>query len=130
MYELAIIIDDDPISILVCQTMLRKADFVKTIKTFKNPNDGLAFFEKHYQDGNTIPDFIFLDIQMPELTGWEFLDAYANLPQLPIKTPNVVMLSAVYDPEDQQKSADNELVLSFLAKPITTEALENLRALK
>lgn len=130
MYELAIIIDDDPISILVCETMLKKANFVKTIKTFKNPTDGLSFFEEHYRAGNTIPDFIFLDIQMPQLTGWEFLDAYVNLPQLPIKTPNVVMLSAVYDPEDQQRSTDNELVMSFLAKPITVEALENLRALK
>ncbi len=130
MYELAIIIDDDPISILVCETMLKKADFVKTIKTFKNPTEALAFFEEHYTSGKSIPDFIFLDIQMPELTGWEFLDAYTKLPQVPIKTPNVVMLSAVYDPEDQKKSTENELVLSFLAKPITTEALENLRTLK
>lgn len=130
MYELAIIIDDDPISILVCETMLKKSNFVKSIKTFKNPTDGLTFFKEYYASGNDIPDFIFLDIQMPQLSGWEFLDSYVNLPLLPIKTANVVMLSAVYDPEDQQKSADNELVLSFLAKPITTEALDNLRKLK
>lgn len=130
MYKFAVIIDDDPISILVCETMLKKADFVESVKTFNNPKTALAFMKNHYDAGGTLPDFIFLDVQMPEMEGWDFLKAYRQLPNLPMLLPHVVMLSAVYDPQDQERSANNELVLSFISKPITLEALENLHQLK
>ncbi len=126
MHNLAIIIDDDPISILVCETILRKLNFASNIATFKSAEAGLEYLQKHYEDGNSIPDFIFLDVQMPVMTGWDFLDIYQSLPNLPLRRQHVVMLSATFDPADQNRAADHPLVHCFLSKPITKAALDML----
>lgn len=126
MHKLVVIIDDDPISILVCETMIKKANFTEKIKTFNDAKDALAFFDRHYTDGKEMPDFIFLDIQMPEISGWDFMDAYGQFSHIPVRTPHVVMLSATFDPDDQQKATQNNLIISFISKPITKEALLNL----
>lgn len=110
--------------------MLRKADFVKNIKTFNSGEDGLHFLKSRDSKSAPAPDFIFLDIQMPRMDGWEFMDSYTRLNEMSKAVPHVVMLSAAYDPDDQRMSAENELVISFIAKPITLEALDNLRQLK
>lgn len=128
MYKLAIIIDDDPISILVCETLLRKINFVENIKSFQNGDEGLAFLEKLIMSGDNLPEMIFLDVQMPVMNGWEFLEAYGGLGGDLAQNPHIVMLSAAFDPEDTIRAEKNPLVLKFLAKPITSEALENLRA--
>lgn len=130
MYKLAVIIDDDPISILVCETMLRKADFVVSIHSFNQAEEGLAFLKTRFNTGEGLPDFIFLDVQMPGMDGWDFLKKYSTLPNLPAKAPHVVMLSALSDPEDKQKASEDELVIDFIEKPITLEALENFGRLK
>ena len=126
MHKFVVIIDDDPISVLVCETMLIKCEFAEKVKTFNNAVDGLAFLDKHYLDGNELPDFIFLDIQMPEVNGWDFMEEYTQSDKIPVRTPHVVMLSATFNPEDQKKSNDHPLIINFLSKPITKEALQNL----
>jgi CheY-like chemotaxis protein len=128
MYSLAVIIDDDPISILVCETLLRKQNFVEEIKSFKNGDEGLEYLRERYASGKSSPNFIFLDVQMPVMNGWEFLEAYESLESLPNRESHIVMLSAAFDPADTLRAESNPLVLKFLAKPITSEALENLRA--
>lgn len=126
MHNLVVIIDDDPISVLVCETMLRKSDFTEKIKTFNNAQDALTFFDRHYAESNEMPDFIFLDIQMPEMSGWDFMEAYNQFNHIPVRTPHVVMLSATFNPDDQKKANSDNLIISFISKPITKEALQNL----
>lgn len=126
VHKLVVIIDDDPISILVCETMLRKSEFTEKIKTFNNATDALAYLKNHYDEGNVLPDFIFLDIQMPEISGWDFMEAYSQFSNIPVRTPHVVMLSATFDPDDQRKANANNLIINFISKPITKEALHNL----
>lgn len=126
MHKLVVIIDDDPISILVCETMLNKCQFAEKVVTFSNAKDGLTFLDKHYSNGHGLPDFIFLDIQMPEVNGWDFMEEYTQSDKIPVRTPHVVMLSATFNPDDQKKASKHPLIMNFLSKPITKEALQNL----
>lgn len=123
MHELAIIIDDDPISILVCETMLKKTEFAREVKSFKQAEEGLQYLDTHFKNGGSLPDFIFLDVVMPLMDGWQFLDAYSTLDSLPENRPHVLMLSAAFDPEDRARSAESPMVIDFISKPITKEIL-------
>jgi len=66
-----------------------------------------------------LPQVIFLDINMPRMTGWEFLDAYAQLPKEVLEKTSVIMLSASMDPLDRDRAIESPLVADFLAKPLT-----------
>lgn len=126
MYALAIIIDDDPISILVCETLLKKTNFAEKVISFKSGEEALAYFREHYNDGGPIPDYIFLDVIMPVMSGWDFLNAYQLLDTLPERKPHILMLSAAFDPAEKKRAAEAEMVIDFIAKPITKDFLLNL----
>jgi CheY-like chemotaxis protein len=128
LYQLAIIIDDDPISILVCETLLKKTKFAEKVMSFQNGNEGLKFLKNRFEQGEGLPDIIFLDVLMPLMSGWEFLEAYEQLDSLPEKKAHVMMLSAAFDPADRKKAETSPLVTDFISKPITTEILLGMMA--
>jgi len=130
VHKLAIIIDDDPISILVCETLLKKTGFAEKVVSFQDAVDGLAFLTNRFEEGKGLPDIIFLDVLMPMMSGWEFLEAYENLESLPERKAHVMMLSAAFDPADRKKAGSSPLVTDFISKPITTEILLGMMAEK
>ncbi len=126
MYALAIIIDDDPISILVCETLLKKTSFAEKVISFKSGEEALEFFRGHYGAGKPMPDYIFLDVIMPVMDGWDFLKTYQLMDTLPERKPHILMLSAAFDPAEKSRAAEAEMVLDFIAKPITKDYLYSL----
>ncbi|MEO8773059.1 MAG: response regulator [Gelidibacter sp.] len=66
------VVDDDPTNNLICRLMIKKFDPVAEIKLFSKPEEGLNFIENYVGD----PIVLFLDVNMPTLTGWEFLDHF------------------------------------------------------
>jgi len=71
-------------------------------------------------------DFIFLDINMPEMNGWEFLDAIAESASLPQRFPKIYMLSSSLDPADKERAETHQFVAGFLSKPLESVELEFL----
>jgi CheY-like chemotaxis protein len=71
-------------------------------------------------------DFIFLDINMPEMNGWEFLDAIAEAASLPQRFPKIYMLSSSLDPADKERAETHQFVAGFLSKPLESVELEFL----
>ncbi len=128
MIKRAVIIDDDPISILVCETILKKYGFAEEILTFDSAQKGLTFLEDVYKNGDVVPEYIFLDVVMPMTDGWGFLEAYKNLGKESERPDHIVMLSATFDPDDKSRADGYSQVAAFLSKPITHEALDALRA--
>lgn len=69
------------------------------------------------------PEYIFLDINMPEMDGWEFLDEYMNLQESVIAKCKIIMLTSSIDPKDIEKSSTYPIVSDFISKPLTSEGL-------
>lgn len=118
-YRTCWIIDDDPIPRLLLKTKLNREKVCEEILEFENAQKAL----EKLREGAAIPRLIFLDINMPILTGWDFLDA-VNKEQLHRNQPfDVAIVTSSIDLNDREKSKDYKEVRFFLEKPINLEAV-------
>jgi CheY-like chemotaxis protein len=133
MLDLILCVDDDPITLMLCKMVISKTEFAKEIITAQNGEDALNYFDdlKLNNLGNEIkkyPLLIFLDLNMPVMGGWEFLDCFSKEEyRTQFKNCKVIVLSSTIDPEDINKAKTYPMVLSFLSKPISKEMLEELK---
>ena len=78
--------------------------------------------------GRVETDLIFLDLNMPVMGGWEFLDHFSGEPYKALfNNIKVIVLSSTIDPHDIEKANTYPMVLQFMSKPITIEMLEELK---
>lgn len=75
---------------------------------------------------NNFPDLIFLDINMPEMNGWKFLDELLSIPEMHFNRCKVIMLSSSIDIVDIQKSISYNMISNFISKPLTPDKLKSL----
>ncbi|KDN56366.1 response regulator [Flavobacterium seoulense] len=129
MLDLILCVDDDPITLMLCKKVISKATFSNTIITAKNGEEALQYLDlilDHKE--NKLPNLIFLDLNMPVMDGWEFLENFNTDKYAKINNTKIVVLSSTIDPEDLQKSKNYPMVIDFLSKPITTDMLNYLES--
>lgn len=89
-------------------------------------NRVLDFLENYKSNNEMLPELIFLDLNMPNLNGWKFLEQLKNLyPQL-TKHVTVYIISSSVNPSDVKRSKKYSFVNSYIIKPITRERLNNI----
>jgi CheY-like chemotaxis protein len=125
-YKKVIVIDDDPINNMICEKMVQHAQFADEVNSFLSALDALEWV-KHFKD-STSDIFILLDINLPLMNGWEFLEQLQHLKDNdhPIDFSIYIHSSSV-SVDDQQKAIDNPLVSGFILKPLTLEKLAQLK---
>lgn len=134
MLKLILCVDDDPITLMLCKMVISKSAFAGEIITAQNGEEALNYFDniKLNNLGSEIvsyPKFIFLDLNMPIMGGWEFLDIFYKKDYAAIfKETKIIVLSSTIDPQDIQRAKSYPMVLDFLSKPITKEILEDLKS--
>ena len=123
-----IVIDDDPLNNTICRLTIKKALGVTDVKTFTDPLEGLAYVSNEYPEtiNESLPTFLFLDINMPIMNGWEFLEQYDQLADNIKKTIRLYILSSSVDDRDIEKANANKNIVTYLAKPITKEIIIDL----
>jgi len=113
-----ILIDDDLINNIIAETIIQKLLPEALIIPFTNPEKGLQYVSTHYQLPGANHAILFLDINMPLLNGWEFLDQFSCFPVEIKQHVNIFMLSSSIDFEDKRKANSNPLVQGFISKPL------------
>lgn len=121
-----IVIDDDMVNNLICSKMLRLAFPTSGIQTFSSPEDGLAYIEKVYSEPNEHRAVLFLDINMPSMSGWEVLDHFAGLPAALVSQFSIYMLSSSIAQHDKEQASGNKLVSGYIEKPLSVSKLGTL----
>lgn len=114
------IIDDDELFLLVSKSILEDEDFAEHIHNFEDGREGLDYL-KSAKD-TMLPEVLFLDINMPMMDGWEFMDAIQDLGiEDKIK---IFITSSSINPLDLEKAENNPLIKGFISKPIIPDKLK------
>jgi CheY-like chemotaxis protein len=122
-----LLIDDSDIDNMVNKRVIDKAGLSSHITVKNSASSALEYLEKLVRtEPENIPGVIFLDIRMPEIDGFGFLDLFESLPKEIHDVTSIVMLSSSIDAEDYKKAMDNRFVKHFLNKPLHKESVINL----
>jgi two-component SAPR family response regulator len=117
-----IIVDDDPLNNTICSLMLKRTLHEVGIKTFTQPWEGLVFIQNNINRLMT-HSVLFLDINMPALTGWDFLGHYEKFSEEIKMQISIYLLSSSINQRDRDKAKKYECIKGFVSKPLTTEAI-------
>lgn len=121
----AIIIDDDPTNNLVCENIIIGSRLTDNVKSFTNVSEALNYL-KALQNKEELPDIIFLDINLPQMSGWDFLEEYKALIAKNIKKPDLFILTSSIIKKDIVKAKSEQEVKGFINKPLTKEKVKTL----
>lgn len=127
MLDTILFVDDDPITLMLCKKVISKAAFSNQIITAQNGEEAINLFRNLLDDlEKTIPELIFLDLNMPIMGGWEFLEEFSKPTFKQFHNIKVIVLSSTIDPEDLEKIKEFPMVMDFLPKPISLSMLNKV----
>jgi CheY-like chemotaxis protein len=118
-HELVMLIDDSFIDNFVNKKVISRYGFADEVIEFAKAKDALEFLDNLKNDSEAIiPAFLFLDLEMPEINGFEFLDAFELLSDKVKENLNIVVLTSMVNPSHIQVCRKYKSVLTFLHKPL------------
>ncbi len=129
IFNKVLLVEDDPIAVMLCTKVIEKSDFAAEVNTAYNGQKAIEYYQQLFQCRNhavNYPGLILLDLNMPVLDGWEFLDEFMQKFYPSCPDTKVVILSSSIVPEDREKAASYSIVVDFLSKPISTHDIEQL----
>ncbi len=111
-----IIIDDDDISIELTTMTIKSSVNNPTINTFKNAKEALDFLSGEFSNQINYNTIILLDLDMPEVNGWSFLDSYDKLNNKIKDRIKIIIVSGYDNVENRKRAYQNRYVCEFIAK--------------
>lgn len=122
-------IDDDSVALMINRKLAEKSLFAKEVVVALNGEIALNYYKELLEnstDENTHPDIIFLDLNMPIMDGWEFLEEFSKPVFDRFKNTKIIVLSSSINPQDLARVKQYPMVMDFVCKPVTIEILEEL----
>jgi CheY-like chemotaxis protein len=123
------LIDDDDIFNLLNSKVIENSGMSATTLVFTSGQSAIDHLTTHLQDPAGLPDVIFVDIRMPGMDGFEFLETFHKLPADNLHQVRIFMLTSSLDERDQEKATRYAQVLGFYSKPLTQETLDEMNML-
>jgi len=127
--ELACIIDDDKIYVNLVKKIIEIKNLSENLLIYKNGKEALDSFKvimENTTDEDKLPDIIFLDLNMPVMNGWEFLNEFIKIKNSLHKKITLYVVSSSIDPRDLERAKSFNLVTDYLIKPIELKRFEKI----
>jgi CheY-like chemotaxis protein len=122
---ICIVDDDDVYQFTITRTLeIQKA--AEKILTFPDGEMAFQFIVDHLNQPSLLPDVIFLDINMPVMDGWQFLEAFDKIKSSIDKKIIIYLVTSSIDPTDVDRAKSISSITKYLTKPIQPEALRGL----
>jgi two-component system, chemotaxis family, chemotaxis protein CheY len=129
MYNKVYIVDDDEVSIFLTEAILEAESFATECKGFLDAKMALQNLLESARSGSTdtLPEVIFLDLNMPFLSGWDFIEALTPYEKALKNRCRIYILTSSVDEQERKRATDCSLVAGFLQKPLEDEWLMQLK---
>lgn len=115
------IIDDDETTQFVVEITIENTNLAKNITVFSDGKEAIDFFTLNVNNPENLPDIIFLDLNMPIMDGWQFLDHFAILKPQIEKKITIFITSSSTNQNDIIRAKKYSDVTEYIIKPITEE---------
>ncbi len=119
-----LLIEDNEFINVYNRKIIEKLNVTETIEVIEDGHEGLDYLSSVRRHEKPDPDLIFLDINMPRMNGWEFIEEYLKIDRHP-KT-KIVILSTSPNPDDIKKYSSFKEILCFEKKPLTKEKIHSV----
>jgi len=126
MIDTLCIVDDDGMFQMLTQIIIEKTQRVQKIKIFSNGKEAIDFLNSVHDQPDKLPEIILLDLNMPIMDGWGFLEEYLLLKPRIGKEILIYIVSSSIDPEDIERARKISEVTDYVIKPVTQEKFINL----
>ncbi|WP_025742972.1 response regulator [Aquimarina pacifica] len=121
------LVDDDVIHQFIIKKLIQRVDNEKKdLLVFSNGEEAIRHLKSSYNDIEQLPDLILLDLNMPVMDGWEFLDEYNSIAPLLKKKIKIYILSSSKNPEDIKKAMTYTKISEYITKPINETQLSSI----
>lgn len=121
-----LLIDDDDIISVIHPIIIKRVDPNADIELMREGTEALDYLRKLKEEGQTAPDIIFLDINMPLMNGFDFLSSLNDEEKSFLINTKIIMLSSTIDPRDTEKAKNFPQITDFITKPLNVEYLGRL----
>ena len=130
-FHAVMLIDDNDIDNLINQKMIEAAGITEHIFSHTGARSAIEFLKNleqlNSESVNVLPEVIFLDIDMPLMDGFQFLEEFDKLADITKEKCKIIMLTSSINPKDVNRTKDYVYVIDYLNKPLTQDNLANLK---
>jgi CheY-like chemotaxis protein len=120
------IIDDDPMSSFYIKRLAELGELANIITIYDKAHGAVEYLLHHKKSVEHLPDVILLDIYMPEMDGWAFLQQYATIKDQLSKKISIYIISSSNHPKDLNRAESFQDVKDYLVKPVTIDVLKKV----
>lgn len=117
------VVDDDPIYQIIMNKIIHKSNIFSSANSFSNGKEAIDTLKQIILKDEKIPDIILLDIEMPILDGWGFMDEIAVLKSETEVQIQIYISSSSIAIEDKERAKNNTGILGYMCKPVTLDDL-------
>jgi CheY-like chemotaxis protein len=124
-FKNVLLVDDSEIDILVNRRLIELTQFASSVTVTSSGEEAMHYLREEC-NATTAPDWIFLDMYLPMMSGYDFIEEFKTLPTFITSKSKIIVLSVFQKQERLQKVFENSFVAGQLEKPLTKDALKNL----
>ncbi|HEA23553.1 MAG TPA: response regulator [Pricia antarctica] len=125
-YSQICIIDDDAISVFGFKRALTSIGFTPELSIFENGLDALENFEELLEEDTSLPSILFIDLNMPVMDGWDFVEELTKLKTSDMSMPEIYIMTSSVDTNDIETAKTYGLETHYLIKPVSAKILESI----
>ena len=127
LVDKTVLIDDSDIDLFIQRRFLEVYNFSNQLFLYKSAEEALDWLKG--MNGDTPPDIIFLDLNMPEIDGFSFLKNFLDLPEKIKSKSKIVVLTSSNNAQDREQAFSFTNVIQFITKPLKQTDIEELKGL-